>query len=263
METNNWFKGGIAAALAATALVGSLSFANAQTSGPTATPSTRPNAAQNGAGMMQRGGQKGGAQFAVVAKALGIDEATLKTELQGGKTIADVAKAKSIDINTVINAIVENEKAQLAQAVTDGKLTQAQADARLADAQTRATDFVNGTMPQKGGAQGGQRGGPKGGAHGGGAMLTAAAQALGMDEASLTTELQAGKTIADVAKAKGVDINTVINAIVAQETKEATTRATDFVNGTMPAPHQNGQQQQRSAPNQQSAPNKTSAAPQI
>jgi hypothetical protein len=78
-------------------------------------------------------GMKGGMQLTTVATALGITEAELRTELQAGKSVADVATAKNVSLDTVINAIVAAETPRLNQAVTDGKLTQAQADQRLAD----------------------------------------------------------------------------------------------------------------------------------
>ena len=56
-----------------------------------------------------------------------------------------------------------------------------------------------------------------GGGHGplGGAELEAAAQALGMTTDELTTALQSGKTLEDLATEKGVDIQTVRDAIQA------------------------------------------------
>ena len=96
------------------------------------------------------GGGRGGGFLGVgpeVAKALGIDAASLRTALEGGKSIADVAKEKGIAVDTVVQAVVAAETARIGQAVTDGKLTQAQADARKADLTARATAIVNGTLP--------------------------------------------------------------------------------------------------------------------
>ncbi len=83
-----------------------------------------------------RGGGPGrhrGPGLEVAATALGIDASALRTQLHSGKTIADVAKAQNVDVNKVIAAIVADMNEHLAQAVTDGHLTQAQADQRKAD----------------------------------------------------------------------------------------------------------------------------------
>ena len=66
--------------------------------------------------------------------------------------------------------------------------------------------------------------------HAVGTELDAAAQALGMDRSALVQELKDGKTIAQVAEEKGVDVDTVIDAMVAP-VKE---RITKFVNEGRP-----------------------------
>jgi hypothetical protein len=81
------------------------------------------------------------------AKALGIDASELRTDLQSGKTIADVAKAKGVDVQTVIDALVKEMQSHLADAVSSGRLTQAQADEMKAHATERATALVNGERP--------------------------------------------------------------------------------------------------------------------
>ncbi|HEX4867628.1 MAG TPA: hypothetical protein VFV32_08360 [Acidimicrobiales bacterium] len=53
----------------------------------------------------------------------------------------------------------------------------------------------------------------------GGEMLATAADALGMSEADLRTALEGGQSIAQVAEAQGVDVQVVIDALVAQATE--------------------------------------------
>ncbi len=69
----------------------------------------------------------------------------------------------------------------------------------------------------QGPGQGGPRRGGMGGIGGigGGVTLDAAAKALGMTTDALTKELVSGKSIADVAAAKKVSVDTVVNAIQA------------------------------------------------
>ena len=88
----------------------------------------------------------------------------LRAALQGGKSLADVAKGKGIDPSKVVEALVAELKAHLDAEVTSGEHTQAEADQMLAEAKTRIEDFVNGTGPS--GGPGGF-GGPGAHGHGG------------------------------------------------------------------------------------------------
>src|SRR5947207_12097669 len=82
----------------------------------------------------------------VVAKAIGISEADLLTALQGGQTVAQVAKAHNVDLQVVIDALVADGQSELDAAVKAGTLTQAQADAEKANLTQRATDQANGSF---------------------------------------------------------------------------------------------------------------------
>jgi hypothetical protein len=82
----------------------------------------------------------------VVAKAIGISEADLLTALQGGQTVAAVAKAHNVDLQVVIDALVADGQSELDAAVKAGTMTQAQADAEKANLTQRATDQANGTF---------------------------------------------------------------------------------------------------------------------
>lgn len=112
--------------------------------------------ADGGRGGHGPGGRGPGGHFGVrgsldaAATAIGITEAELRTALQGGATIAEVAKDKGIELQKVIDAMVADIKAHLDQAVKDGKLTQAQADERLATVAEQVTKAVNGELPMKG-----------------------------------------------------------------------------------------------------------------
>ncbi|MCX6540262.1 MAG: hypothetical protein NTX77_01500 [Actinobacteria bacterium] len=129
----------------------------------------------------------------------------------------------------------------LSKLVTDGTITQAQADSITAALEAnRPAGMPDDGMGGPGMGRHHGKGGPgmggegKGGpgmGRGRGAGLEAAATALGITADELRTELQGGKSIADVATAKGVNVQTVIDALVAQ----AKTRITDMVNGVRPA----------------------------
>jgi hypothetical protein len=81
------------------------------------------------------------------AKYLGVTEAQLRTELQNGTTLAQVAKAHGKTVDGLVNALVDEAKTHLDAAVKAGRLTQAEANEMLSDLKDRITDFVNGRFP--------------------------------------------------------------------------------------------------------------------
>ena len=194
------------------------------------------------------------------AEALGLTEAELVAELQSGKSIKQIADAKNVSIDTVIAKMTAAVKAHLDAEVASGEHTQAEADAKLAEFQTRVTEMVNKTgLPQRGGKGGHGKGG-----HGPAKFATTnLAQVLTLTEAELKTELQAGKTIKQIADAKNVSIDDVkavltadFKAHLAEEVAsgkhtqaeadaklaEFSTRLDDMVNGVRPprGPRGNG-----------------------
>ena len=87
------------------------------------------------------------------ASYLGTTAANLITQLQGGKTLAQIANATSgKSAAGLIDALVATQRAQIAAAVKSGRLSQAFADRITADLKARITDQVNGTFgPGRGG----------------------------------------------------------------------------------------------------------------
>lgn len=90
-----------------------------------------------------RGGGRG-ADLGVVESTLGVTPTELRTALENGHSIADVARAKSLDPQIVIDALIRDRAAKLDQAVKDGRISQAQADRLKATLAQRAADQVNG-----------------------------------------------------------------------------------------------------------------------
>ena len=141
--------------------------------------------------------------IAVVAKALGITEAELQTQLQAGKSIADVAKAQNIDLADVKKALLADLKSHLDSEVASGEHTQAEADAKYKEMESR----IDQMLTEVGGPRGGR--GDHGGRGGHGPMAFATdglAKVLNLSTAELQTQLHSGKSIADVAKAQNVDL---------------------------------------------------------
>jgi polyhydroxyalkanoate synthesis regulator phasin len=83
----------------------------------------------------------------VVADKIGVSVDDLKSALKSGKSIADVANEHNVAPADVVKAIVDAGTGKIDQAVTDGKLTQAQADKLKAHLPEMADKLVNHTRP--------------------------------------------------------------------------------------------------------------------
>jgi len=110
---------------------------------------------RGGCGMMmgrdRYGLRWGGAILDTVAGALGLEEDDLRDELQDGKTVAEIAGAQGVALQDVIDAVVAERADDLAEAVEDGTLTQAQADAMQALlAANLEAHFTQGTFGPRG-----------------------------------------------------------------------------------------------------------------
>ena len=106
------------------------------------------------------GGRSGGMGMTqshdAAAKALGMTSDELYAAVQGGKSLADVAKDQKVSVDSLIKAMVADAKADLAAAVKAGTMTQAQADTLKSSLTERITDQVNGV--RAGGGMGGGMG---------------------------------------------------------------------------------------------------------
>ncbi len=162
------------------------------------------------AGVAHHGGG-GGSLIAATASVTGLTEQAVRTALQGGKTLAQIAEANGKTSADVIAAARTALQAQLAQAVTDGKLTQAEADTKLAAFDASAEAQMTSTMPLQGR---GPRGGGAGGAHANGAqtLVAATASVTGLTEDAVLTAQRSGQTLAQIAEANGKTADAVIAA---------------------------------------------------
>jgi len=81
---------------------------------------------------------------------LGLTDAQLRTQLESGKSLADVAKAQGKTVDGLVQAMVDSAKKKLDAAVAAGRLTQSRADSILSELESHTADFVNGTAPRFG-----------------------------------------------------------------------------------------------------------------
>ena len=86
-----------------------------------------------------RGGPDGEPLISAAASVTGLTAQEVITQLQAGQSLAQIAQANGKTANDVIQAARAQLVTQLAQAVTDGRLTQAQSDANAATIVNDAT----------------------------------------------------------------------------------------------------------------------------
>ena len=100
-------------------------------------------------GMM---GHRAGVASEALTDLLGIDAEELRTQLHDGATLAEIAQAKGIEPQAVIDELVAEVQERVDNAVENGRIDQAEADQKLADAEARFTDMVNNGRPERGDA---------------------------------------------------------------------------------------------------------------
>lgn len=125
-------------------------------------------------------GERGGARGAIgadVAGVIGIDPADLREAVRGGQSLAEVAEANGVAVQSVVDAIVESMNERIDQAAESGRLSAEQATEARANAAERAEAIVNGE---------GCSGGPKGlrGARGSDGLAPPPAPAVPAEEAA-------------------------------------------------------------------------------
>lgn len=155
-----------------------------------------------------RGGPEG-SPITIVAKALDMTEQELITAMQDEKSLADIINENDGDLDSIVDEIVASRVERLNQLVEDGYLDEQYVDSLTAHARAEVTERLNQTWQQPTvpmGRTGGKSAQP----------MTVIAEILGMTTTELLTELQDGKTVADVADEQNVALDDVVDAVVAQ-----------------------------------------------
>jgi polyhydroxyalkanoate synthesis regulator phasin len=83
------------------------------------------------------------------ASYLGLTEAELRSRLESGKTLADLAKAQGKSVDGLKAAMIKDAKTHLDAAVKAGRLSSAEERRLLADLRQRIDDLVTGKLPDR------------------------------------------------------------------------------------------------------------------
>ncbi|MCU0508987.1 MAG: hypothetical protein MUC34_11425 [Anaerolineae bacterium] len=132
----------------------------AQNGAPQAPNTACPMGGPGGMGMQGRPAWAG--QPDEVAALLGMTAEQIQAERLAGKSLAQIAQGKGVTTEKLVETILSAKKTALQQAVTDGKLTQAQADLMVermtAMAKVMVERTTTGPMGGRGMMGGGMRG---------------------------------------------------------------------------------------------------------
>lgn len=144
-----------------------------------------------------------------VAGFLGISTTELQNDLRNGQTLAQIAQAHGKSANDLKTFLTNQLKTRLDQAVANGRITSQQETDLLNRESSRLDQLINTNFQQVAA----NRGAFAPGFHFGGMFLPTIAQTLGMKETDLRSELQSGKTLAQIAQEHGktaADLETAI-----------------------------------------------------
>ncbi len=145
---------------------------------------------------------------AVIAET-GLTIQEVREQLRDGQTLAAIIEANGGSVQAVIDAAVSAATEQINQAVSEGRITQEQADQLLSQLPDRITRLVNGELPERGERRPLVRPAER-------ILVQAVADATGLEPSAVLEQLRDGQTLADVLTANGVDVNTFIDAAVAK-----------------------------------------------
>lgn len=136
------------------------------------------------------------------ASALGIDAQALRDQLSDGSTLSEVITANGGDPVAIVSSARVSITEQINSRVTEGILTQAQADEMIAVLDTTLNQAINGE-PGNMGANRAFRAG----------VMAIASEMTGLDGQALHETLRSGVPLNEVLTANGVDVNAFINEV--------------------------------------------------
>jgi hypothetical protein len=143
-----------------------------------------------------------GALLKAAAEYIGVSRAELIKEARTGQTLAQIAVSHGKTVEGLKASMRSALKARLDTAAAAGKLTAAQATARLARGERLIERIVNGRL-----AAAKQRAGKS-------RLLNVAARYVGLAPKALRAELKAGKSLAQVATAQGKTVAGLKDALL-------------------------------------------------
>ncbi len=138
------------------------------------------------------------------ATILGVDEKTVIDQLKQGKTLAQISQDKGVSEEVLLQKLTEAENQSIDAAVAAGKITQAQADKHKSGLADRLKKEVESTVKHVHHEKG--RFEPF-------ADRAVLSQILGVTQQELAADLKAGKSLSEIAQAKGIEKDQLVSKI--------------------------------------------------
>ncbi|ACX63072.1 hypothetical protein MHI43_03915 [Paenibacillus sp. FSL H8-0457] len=185
--------------------------------GQTGTDTTASDAAKNREGKWmghKAGGPRGGSIVKETAEILGLTEADIRTALEAGSTFAEIAEGKGMAQSAFVQKLIELETVKIEELLSEGGITETQAaewNEGLSDRLTQiveSSDAGLGKGHGKGGRGFGKFGNPE-----------EIAALLGVSEDELKAGMEEGQSLAEIAAAKGMTEDQLIQKLKDQMTE--------------------------------------------
>jgi len=145
-----------------------------------------------------------------LASQLGITPGQLQDDLKSGETIAQLAQEKGLSVDSLVADLTAKRAAQIQQEVTDGKLTQDQANNLLNGLKNGYTQWFNSGKPSVDWIQ----------SEISDDRIEILSNQLGMPVNQIKDDLKSGETIAQLAQEKGLSVSTLVSDITASRAAE-------------------------------------------
>lgn len=149
----------------------------------------------------------------LVGDATGLEPREILAKLREGMTLADVISTNGGDVAAVSAEIQTLLTERIETAVADGRLTGERADALLSNLESFIERAMNGELREERGLTGRfERG-----------VIGLAAEQTGLTPREILREIRSGKSLSDILTGNNVEVNSFIDAAVAQLTERTTT----------------------------------------
>ena len=155
-----------------------------------------------------RPGERAGQLLQTVADALGLAREDIMAQLQDGATLAEVITSNGGTVDAVVSAILTQAETHLSEAVAEGRITQEQADERLAEMSERVTDAINNGIerpdrPDRPNVRDGAR-----------EVIGAVVDATGLEARDILQQMRDGATLAEIIEANGASVDAITDSFM-------------------------------------------------